>query len=153
MPAATPTTDLLDRLLLVTSLLAEDQARFQREHDLSGPRVHLLWHLGLTGPVRQAELATALRVSPRNVTGLVDGLAASGHVRRAQHPTDRRAVLVSLTDAGEAFVASLQRQHAGLAQDLFGDLAAPQRSQLLGALDRLAARIARLTEEDADDRP
>lgn len=141
--------DLLDRLLLVTTLLADDQERFQREHGLTGPRVHLLWHLGTTGPVRQADLAAALRVSPRNITGLVDGLVASGHVRREQHPTDRRAFLVALTTAGAAFVDTLQRQHRTLARDLFADLPAERRVGLQASLDLVASRLATLTGEES----
>ncbi len=140
--------DLLDRLLLVTSMLAADQERFQREHDLTGPRVHLLWHLGTTGAVRQADLAAALRVSPRNITGLVDGLVASGHVRREQHPTDRRAFLVTLTASGTAFIAALRRQHRDLARDLFAELTDSRRADLLASLDLVAARLANLMGEE-----
>lgn len=145
----TADSDLLDRLLLVTALLADDRERFQREHDLTGPRVHLLWHLGASGPVRQADLAAALRVSPRNITGLVDGLVASGHVRREQHPTDRRAFLVALTSAGAAFVTTLQRQHRALARDLFTDLPEDRRADLLAALDLVAARLTTLLAEES----
>ena len=57
----------------------------------------------------QRTLSHALRVSPRNVTGLLDALEAGGYVTRGRHPTDRRATLGSLTDQGAAAAA---RMHA-----------------------------------------
>jgi hypothetical protein len=48
-------------------------------------------------------------VSPRNVTGLVDGLAESGFVTREPHPTDRRATLVALTERARASKAQMDQ--------------------------------------------
>lgn len=140
----TTSAELLDRLLLVTRLLAEDTARFEREHDLTGPRVHLLWQLGEEGPVRQGALAPALGVTPRHITGLVDDLVAGGYVRRDPHPSDRRALVVSLTPAGERFVAELQRSHEELAGQLFGEVPSVRRGALAAELDALAARLSEL---------
>ena len=137
-------SDALDRVLLLHSLLSADLARFEREHGLTTARVHLLWQLGTAGPSTQAALAQALAVSPRNVTGLVDGLVASGHVTRQPHPADRRATLVTLTPAGADFVAALQRDHERLGADLFGDLSAAELSAFVGVLDRTVERVTSL---------
>jgi DNA-binding MarR family transcriptional regulator len=142
----TTTTDALDRLLALHALLRDDMARFEQRHGLTGPRVHLLWVLGATGPSTQAALAQALGVSPRNVTGLVDGLAGSGHVTREAHPGDRRASLVTLTANGQDLVAALQRDHARLADQLFGDLPAERREDLVEMLDDTLGRLRGLVE-------
>ena len=78
----------------------ERLARFEREEGLTSARVHLLWVLGTTGPSTQQALAHALEVTPRNVTGLVDGLVASGHVTREPHEGDRRRTQVTVTASG-----------------------------------------------------
>ena len=49
-------------------------------------------------PVSPHEIANHLRISTASTTKLVDRLAESGHVRRAPHPTDRRARVIELTD-------------------------------------------------------
>lgn len=139
--------DALDGLLLVTSLLEADQRRFHAEHGMTAARVHLLWQVGLTGPTTQRTIAEALGVTPRAVTGLVDGLAESGHVTREPHPVDRRATLVTLTQAGAAFVADLQESHAGLAADLFGDVPDERLAAFVDLLGETAERLARLMEE------
>lgn len=139
----------LDRVLALNALLTEDLARFEAEHHLTGPRVHLLWQLGLTGPITQRDLAAALAVSPRNVTGLVDGLVSSGHVTREPHPTDRRATLVTLTVAGGRFVADLQTSHDDLAGALFADLPEDRLDGFVEVLDETIARVVQLMEAHA----
>lgn len=141
----------LDRVLALNALLTEDLARFEAEHGLTGPRVHLLWQLGLVGPSTQRDLAAALSVSPRNVTGLVDGLVASGHVTRESHPSDRRATMVTPTVTGERFVADLQTSHDDLARQLFGDLPEDRLDSFVGVLDETLARVATLMEAHAGE--
>ena len=48
------------------------------------------------------EIARHLRISTASTTKLLDRLSASGHVRRAPHPHDRRARVVQLTEAARA---------------------------------------------------
>jgi DNA-binding MarR family transcriptional regulator len=143
--------DALDRLLHVSALLEADQARFHAERDMTGPRVHLLWQVGLTGPTTQRVVADALGVTPRAVTGLVDGLEASGHVTRQPDPGDRRAALVTLTPAGERFVADLRESHARLAEDLFGRLDDDRLGTFVDVLDATVARVAELMDELAEE--
>ena len=146
MPA---TASVLDRVLLLHHLVQADLTRFEREEGLTTPRVHLLWALGATGPSTQQALARALEVTPRNVTGLVDGLVASGHVTREPHPGDRRATLVTLTEIGTRTVDGLVSSHADLAQRLFGDVPADRLAVFSEVLDETTQRFARLMAEAA----
>jgi DNA-binding MarR family transcriptional regulator len=113
---------VLDRVLELVVLLNEDMTQAIRALEVTTSRTHLLWELGLRGPVTQRVLADALKVTPRAVTGLVDALVESGLVTREPHPTDRRATLVTLTPRGKRLVAQLQRDHRALAQALFGPM-------------------------------
>ena len=142
-------TSALDKVLHLSILVSSDMARFEAESGLTGPRVQLLWMLGLGGPVTQRELATVLDVTPRNVTGLVDGLAASGHVTREPHPTDRRAILVTPTELGRRTIAELRESHAALARDLFGDLPERRLATFVATLDQTIATFGRLMAEEA----
>lgn len=139
--------DVLDRVLHLATLVSSDLARFEQESGLSTARTHLLWVLGETGPSTQRALAGALEVSARNVTGLVDGLVASGHVTREQHPTDRRATLVTPTALGERAIRDLAEDHEQLARRLFEDLGADRLEEFAATLDETVARFARLMEE------
>lgn len=139
-------TDALDRLLAVTQLLGEDMnAMFARE-GLTPARTHLLWEVARQGPSTQRVLADALSVTPRNITGLVDGLVASGFVSREPHAGDRRATLVTLTPRGLELTTQMQHGYIDLAGALFGDLPAEALrsfTEVLGTvLDRLRIQIA-----------
>lgn len=141
-----PTT-VLDKLLLLSSLMAADLDRVERDSGLTTARTHLLWVLGLSGPSTQQALAAALDVTPRNVTGLVDGLVASGHVTREPHPSDRRAILVTPTAQGRRAIADLRSSHADLARQLFGDVPDARLDTFESTLDETIATFRRLMEE------
>ncbi|MGW8482842.1 MarR family winged helix-turn-helix transcriptional regulator [Microbacterium sp. NPDC055903] len=132
---------LIDRLLQIADLFQKDMSRAFVGTGLTTARVHLLWVLHHAGPLTQQALARECAVTPRNITGLVDALERSGHVRRMPHPTDRRAVLVELTDTAAAEMARMQQEHAELDAALRSAIAPEDRD----AVDRgLAAVVERL---------
>jgi DNA-binding MarR family transcriptional regulator len=49
-----------------------------------------------------------LRVTPSNVTGIVDRLVEQGLVNRTQNPEDRREMTLQTTDEGRALVSNLR---------------------------------------------
>lgn len=137
----------LDQVLHLSTLVSADLARFEMESGLTVARVHLLWTLGLAGPVTQQSLATALEVSPRNVTGLVDGLVASGHVTREPHGSDRRAKVVTPTELGDRTIRELRAGHENLARQLFGQVPPEELARFVTTLEETIATFARLMEE------
>src|SRR5215207_5399466 len=116
----------LDHVLELTVLLHDDMTSSLARDGLTTARARLLWELGHRGPTIQTALADALKVSARNVTGLVDGLVAGGFVTREPHPTDRRAVLVSLTEHGQTVVKVMAAGQQELADLLFAGMPARQ---------------------------
>ena len=54
------------------------------------------------GPIRAGELASLCGTTPSAMSEVIEGLVLDGHVRRVDDPTDRRAVIVELTEKGEA---------------------------------------------------
>lgn len=144
----TGVTAVLDRVLHLALLVQADLARFERAQGLTTARVHLLWVLGEAGPTTQQSLAQALDVTPRNVTGLVDGLVASGHVTREPHPSDRRATLVTPTPLGAQAIADLVASHADLARALFEDVPPERLAIFAEVLEDTTQRFAHLMEQE-----
>jgi DNA-binding MarR family transcriptional regulator len=64
---------------------------------------------GAYGPVRPSELLrlAVLTHSAQTLSSTIDRLEERGFVSRRDHPSDRRAVLVELTDEGRQVVADL----------------------------------------------
>jgi len=133
--------EALDQLLELVVLINEDMTQTLARDGLTVPRAHLVWLLHHGGATTQRALADALKVSPRNVTGLVDGLVATGLVTREPHPTDRRATLVSLTDRGASTLAEMDRGHRELATLLFGDMADRQFGSFVDGLGHVLRRL------------
>lgn len=131
---------ILDGVMRLAELVQRDMAEPFAGTTLTMSRAALLWVLQSTGPSTQQALATALEVSPRNVTGLVDALEASGHVERAPHPTDRRATLVTLTALGRDVMRQMVAQREQMADDLVAELAPTEKSELAAGLNKLADR-------------
>ncbi|WP_031486030.1 MarR family winged helix-turn-helix transcriptional regulator [Streptomyces bicolor] len=94
-----------------------------------------LAHYG--SPPRMADLAERLEVVPRAVTSLVDGLEASGKVRRVPDPTNRRVIRIELTDDGRGALRELHDARRSAAEEILAPLTDEQRAVLGELLDTL----------------
>jgi DNA-binding MarR family transcriptional regulator len=131
----------LGRLFELTVRLSELMDRGLAQRGLTRARATLIWQLHHQGEQTQRELSQALRVTPRNITGLVDALEASGLAARRPHPSDRRATLVGLTDEGRRLAAALEAEHQQFAGLLFADVAKPDLAGFIGVADALLERL------------
>ena len=131
----------LDRVLELAILINDDMTRSLERDGLTPTRAHLLWELHRLGPSTQRVLAEALDVSPRNITGLVDALVATGFVTREPHPTDRRATLVSFTEHGARTAKALDVGREQLAELLFAGMSDEQFDGFVTGLDAVLATI------------
>ena len=105
---------------------------------LSMARTKVLRRLHEQGPTRQNVLATDLGLSPHTITDIVDGLERAGMAERRPDPTDRRAKLVAITDAGEAGLDVANATRERLLKQIFGALSEADRETFLRLLDSLA---------------
>jgi DNA-binding MarR family transcriptional regulator len=139
----------LDRVLELAVLVNDDMTRTLARDGLTTARAHLLWELHQHGPTTQRELADALRVSPRNVTGLVDALVSTGFVTRQPHPHDRRATLVAFTDRGAATATALADGQREFAELLFAEMSPERFAGFVTGLDEVLGRLRQAI--DAED--
>jgi DNA-binding MarR family transcriptional regulator len=131
----------LDQVLQLVVLLNDDMTRSLARDGLTTSRAHVLWELSQRGPSTQRTLAEALGVSARTVTGLIDGLAATGFVTRESHPTDRRATLVTFTEHGTKIATALQHGQRELSQLLFAGMPAARFDCFVDGLGHVLARL------------
>ena len=81
-------------------------------------------------PVRMADIAAALDVVPRTATSIVDALEAAGLVARSADASDRRAVLVRLTDDGRELQERLRWARVRAADEALAPLSESERAEL-----------------------
>ena len=94
------------------------------------------------GTLTQAALGRKVLTSPGNMTDVIDKLAGRGLVRRGRAPGDRRAVRVSLTEAGQALIGGLFPDHAAAMARAMRALSASELETLGGLLRRLGLGAA-----------
>ncbi|MFS4092647.1 MarR family winged helix-turn-helix transcriptional regulator [Streptomyces sp. AF1A] len=134
----TPDPDglLAEQLLRLTRRVHRIQKRHLERRDLGvtpaqSRLLRTLAHYG--SPPRMADLAERLEVVPRAVTTLVDGLEASGKVRRVPDPANRRVTRIELTDEGRATLRELRGARRSAAEEILAPLTEKER-QVLGVL-------------------
>ena len=106
------------------------------EHDLSMIQTRLLGVLRDRRPTMN-ELARLLGLDKSSVTGLVDRAERRGLVMRVPSVTDRRAVLVGLTDDGRSLVSQAAASFEGDISELLDRLPARDRTTLSRLISRL----------------
>jgi len=102
---------------------------------------------------RPGELARQLRLAPNTVTTLINALIPRDLISRTPAEDDRRAVAISLTDAGGAALGAWQATNAEILAAAVMALPAAQRralGQAVPALDALARAIDKIADEGGD---
>ncbi|WP_230486970.1 MarR family winged helix-turn-helix transcriptional regulator [Nocardioides anomalus] len=102
-----------------------------------------------TGPRRVTDLAGVQGVSQPSMTSLVTGLERAGYVERRDDPTDKRAALVALTDAGTDTLRERRRLGTASVAELVDQLSPDDRASLEAALPALR-RLRELDEEQRE---
>ncbi|MFD4898069.1 MarR family winged helix-turn-helix transcriptional regulator [Streptomyces sp. NPDC058411] len=129
---------LAEQLLRLTRRLQRIQSRQLEPIGITPAQFRLLRTTAhYDGPPRMADLAERLDVVPRAVTTLVDGLEASGRVRRAPDPANRRVIRIEITEEGRAVLRSMRDARKAAAEEILAPLTAEQREVLGGLLTAL----------------
>lgn len=138
----TASADDLSRLLFQAeqarrAFLSERLARFS----LSYGQFAVLDALAREGEMTMTGLARTIVVDRTTLTRTVDGLIIAKLASRRTSPTDRRNVLVALTDAGAALASQLDDELRGAHASIFARLDTQEIESFSRALAKTAARL------------
>jgi DNA-binding MarR family transcriptional regulator len=144
MSSPDPDDLLAEQLLRLTRRVHHIQKRHLQERALGvtpaqSRLLRTLAHFG--APPRMADLAASLEVVPRAVTTLVDGLEASGKVRRVPDPANRRVIRIELTDDGRKALGELHGARRAAAEEILAPLSGAERDVLGALLDTLVGAV------------
>jgi len=87
-----------------------------------------LFFISNRGATTTGKLATALKVTPTNVTGIVDRLLEKKLITRTVDPDDRRVLLLRTTPQGDELVAELRQNRRERMSELFNRLSEEEAS-------------------------
>ncbi len=94
----------------------------------------------------QKEIGLALDIRPQSLGELLQKLEANGYIQRYRSTTDKRALLVELTEKGENFQQQKPDYH-----ELFIGLNAQEKKLLKTFLEKISAQLNELIERETDD--
>jgi DNA-binding MarR family transcriptional regulator len=99
----------------------------------------LLWE---KEPRTQAELTREMAIEPPTTSKMISRMATSGLIVRNRSESDRRTVLVNLTEAGRALEGPVNAAWRTLEEDTVGALTPKQQDQLLVLLGQVLESLA-----------
>ncbi len=130
--------------LRVALMYAVRRIRAERSSsEITDGQYQVLAALANRGPMSPTALADDQRVQPPHMTRVLNALTAAGLVQRGEHPTDRRQVVMTITDAGLAEVKETRRRRNEWLAGRLGRLDAAEREVLAQAV----VLLRRLTDE------
>ncbi|MFD1212046.1 MarR family winged helix-turn-helix transcriptional regulator [Arthrobacter sp. GCM10027362] len=129
--------NLLDSFWAVARQLRRRSREVLAPWDVSPSQSRALGMLRRHGQLRLGELSERLHIVPRSATEVVDGLQQRGWCMREPDPADRRATVVSLTEAGRSLAEAIRAAQQEQARNYFAVLGEGERAQLAAILDRL----------------
>ena len=130
--------DVAAGLVQLTALVQAIYARVSERHDLTPVQAKLLTAL-LDGPRGMAELACCFGVEKAALTGLIDRAERRDLARRSPVPGDRRAVHVTLTEAGHRAAAAFNAEVSAELSRLVAPLAEPDREHFRSTVAEVIA--------------
>ena len=117
-------------------------------YGISEGRLRVLAILTCRGePATASELAECSGVTKGTITGLIDGLARDGFVRRQPCDQDRRSTLIGLTPAGQASLDEILPGHLSRLSRLMSGLSQGEQRTLVRLLMKVHAGLPGLRGE------
>ena len=143
-PGASPrATEAVMNVVRTADMLLKHIAELVQPFDLTPSSGLVLGILAdAQSPLPPHQIAERLIISRATVTGLLDSLERRGYVRRLPHSSDRRMLLIELTDAGHQVAHEfrlLVHQHQ---KAWHAALNEQELEQLIASLHRLQSALA-----------
>lgn len=133
---------VLDAMRQFDLMMESARAAFANRHQITVNDSLVMTTLLLTGrPMKPSELATRLSFVSGTMTTMLDRLEAARLVERVPNRTDRRSVLVRLTESGRQ---ALQKGVEQLERVISSAVAPQQRDRFAESLTHLALGLGEL---------
>lgn len=148
----TTAMQLVGQLGTVAQLMARDWLNpLFAEHGLQPGEFDVLATLRRSGAphaLTPTALYEAAMLSSGGMTNRIDRLEAAGLIERQKHPSDRRGVLVALTQRGLALIEQLVLLHVDNERAMLASLSADEQHQLDQLLAKLLQGMAQAKQKE-----
>lgn len=140
-------------LLHVASAVMNAATSRLNRHGITPSRFMVLMFLNLDSEegLNPSLLSERAGVSRATMTGLISGLEQDGYVERVHEKSDRREVLIHLTNKGHEFINSIIPGHFTCVSGLMSNLNERERKQLVNLLLKVQNGIGYFQQDDTNN--
>lgn len=133
-----PSSSLVSNLYSTSIIVRHDiEKEILFQENLSWTSMLMMYTLWVFGESETKVIANRLQLAPSSVTSLTNTLEKKELVVRVYKPTDRRKVLVKLTDAGVQLLSRIAKEVNKREQALTGALTDEEKQQLNDLLRKM----------------
>lgn len=135
-------TEATLHILRTATLIQRRVAPLTQQYGLSVAGFSVLEVLSSSDePLAPSVISERLLVPAQTITRVIDSLERERWVRRQPHPTDRRSVLVTVTDRGRDLLHRVCTPVIAAEVEWLGALTPQEQRQLIDLLSRVQARL------------
>jgi DNA-binding MarR family transcriptional regulator len=148
-PSAEPPTTPLAVLRRFRVLIRAAQRHshwIEKHSGVTGAQLWAMQELAESPGLRVGDLAKHMALHQSTASNLIDKLETAGHLRKERLPADHRVVLLFLTEAGAALLATAPKPARGILPEALRRMDEAALLRLQQDLDTLLVRISRLDE-------
>ena len=133
--------------LLISEHMSEYVIAFAKimDNDVSASQYYILQTIAKDGPKKSSELAVLLGVSLPAVTNLTNKLERKGYVDRHYVASDRRTVLLQITEEGQSIVNKMIAKSERLSEVLRMTFTDEEKERLIEAYQKMIEALKRET--------
>jgi DNA-binding MarR family transcriptional regulator len=131
---------VVQRLVRIFQLFERDQIKI---YGITSSQCYTLLEIGRTGSLTMNELSTKMNLDTSTMTRVIANLVRDGLVRRVRDDSDRRYVVVELTDKGKSFTGEIKTSIENYYCDIITALPPGQVEQVLSSAQSLLAAFER----------
>lgn len=121
--------------------------KVENEHDVTSSQLMVIFLLSQSDKATMGELAQMLDLTPRAITGIIDGLTKKKYVQRSQDAHDHRISWISLSPTGKAFLKLARPDISTKLGSLLSVLTRKEQVELVRLIEKLTDHMKEQIDE------
>ena len=123
------------------SALEENRRRIAERAGLSATELRALFHVAQVVSITPKDLAAYLGMTTGAVTAISRRLVETDHLKRIDHPADRRSLYLELSPHGHEVMTEIHRDFTAMLADSTGALSADELERFTEALRTVGGEV------------
>jgi DNA-binding MarR family transcriptional regulator len=122
--------------------------KVESKYEVTSSQLMVMFLLSQFEKMTMGQLAEMLDLTPRAITGIIDGLTKRKYVLKNQDPKDQRIFWILLSSQGKSFLRSARPDIATKLGDLLGILTRKEQVELVRLIEKLTDHMKVQIEEN-----